>query len=189
MTASSLSQTLAAGIPVVKSARLTLRGAEPRDIEPMVAFYASDRSGFVGGPLDRDGAWRQLACEIGHWTLNGFGRWMVENTETGETVGMVGLWYPPGLPEREIGWDLFEGFGGKGYATEAAQAARCYAYDVLGWTTAISLVDPDNFASARVAERVGARRDGKFEHPRFGTLHIYRHPAPEALRSGGTDAP
>lgn len=175
-------------IPTLTTQRLTLRAGAARDVEPLVAFYASDRSQFVGGPMARDQVWRHLACEIGHWVLNGYGRWMVDVTDTGETVGMVGLWNPSGWPEPEIGWDLFAGHEGKGYATEAAEMARAYAYDVLGWTTAISLVKPANVASARVAERLGAAIDGSFEHATFGGLDIYRHPAPDALVNGGMEA-
>jgi len=165
--------------PTLTTDRLTLRAPGPRDFPALAAFYGSERSKFVGGPMTAETTWRQLACEIGHWTLCGYGRWTVLQTDTGTPVGMVGLWNPKGWPEPEIGWDLFDGFEGRGYATEAAIAARDFAYDTLGWTTAISLVKPDNRASARVAERLGARRDGTFAHARFGVLDIYRHPAPD----------
>ncbi|WP_375688454.1 GNAT family N-acetyltransferase [Pseudooceanicola sp. LIPI14-2-Ac024] len=175
-------------IPTLHTERLTLRGPDARDIEPMRAFYASDRSIFVGGPLTAELAWRQLGCEIGHWTLRGYGRWMVDVTETGQTVGNVGLWNPEGWPEPEIGWDLFDGSEGKGYATEAALAARSYAYDVLGWTTAISLVKPANQASAKVAARMGAYLDTEFTHERWGEMQIWRHPAPADIADGGMEA-
>ncbi|QPM91061.1 GNAT family N-acetyltransferase [Pseudooceanicola algae] len=183
-----MTQPTLAAIPVLQTERLTLRGPAAQDHDLLSAFYGSERSHFVGGPLDREKTWRQLATEIGHWTLRGYGRWMADLTETGETVGMVGLWNPDGWPEAEIGWDLMNGHEGRGYATEAALAARAFAYDVLGWTTAISLVAPENHGSARVAERLGAQRDGAFQHARFGPLHVYRHPGPEALTDGGPEA-
>jgi len=167
-------------IPVLSTQRLTLRGPDARDVALLQAFYASDRSKFVGGPKDADDAWRQLACEIGHWTLKGYGRWIVE--ADGVQVGLIGLWNPHGWPEAEIGWDLFEGAEGKGYATEAATAARTYAYDTLGWTTAISLVSPGNAASAAVAKRMGATLESQQALPKLGAVDIYRHPAPEALQ-------
>ncbi|KAA2313571.1 N-acetyltransferase [Pseudooceanicola sediminis] len=175
-------------IPTLTSERLTLRGPDARDIDALSAFYASDRSRFVGGPMNREQTWRQLATEIGHWTLRGYGRWMVDLTATGATVGMVGLWNPEGWPEPEIGWDLMNGHEGHGYATEAALTARAYAYDVLGWSTAISLVKPGNDGSAHVALRLGARMDGEYSHVRFGHLDIYRHPAPADLVNGGAEA-
>lgn len=165
-------------IPTLTTDRLTLRAPDHRDIAPITEFYGSHRSQFVGGPKSTENAWRHLALEIGHWTLAGYGRWAVDDTATGTPVGLVGLWNPAGWPEPEIGWDLWDGHTGKGYATEAALAARSYAYDTLGWTTAISLVAPGNSGSARVAARLGARHDGDVTHPALGHLHIWRHPAP-----------
>jgi len=175
-------------IPVLTTRRLTMRGPTADDFAVLCAFYADERSKFVGGPMNPEQVWRHLACEIGHWTMCGYGRWMVEATATGETVGMVGLWNPEGWPEPEIGWDLFAHAPGHGYATEAAAAARAHAYDVLGWDTVISLVKPANTASAGVARRLGARQDGEFTHDRFGTVQIWRHLGPDELEDGGMGA-
>jgi RimJ/RimL family protein N-acetyltransferase len=165
-------------IPTLTTERLTLRAATLDDFELLAAFLTSERSRFVGGPTTRELAWRALAQELGHWQLRGFGRWMVDLTATGETVGLVGLWFPEGFPERELGWDLFDGHEGRGYATEAARAARAHAYGTLGWDTLISLIADGNDASARVARRLGARPDGRFTHERFGEATVWRHPAP-----------
>lgn len=174
-------------IPTLRTERLTLRAPAERDHEALAAFYASPRSRFVGGPLTAERAWRQLAAEAGHWHLRGYGRWIVEapGPDGGRAVGLVGLWNPFGWPEREIGWDLFEGFEGRGYATEAGRAARAHAYGTLGWSTAISLVAPENHGSARVAERLGCVREGATDHPVLGPLHVWRHPGPDAV---GPDA-
>ena len=168
--------------PTLQTDRLTLRPPCLADFDAFAGFYASPRASFVGGPLTRELAWRSLAQEAGHWILRGFGRWTVVETSTQVPVGTVGLWHPEGFPEQEIGWDLFDGATGKGYATEAARAARQYAYTTLGWTTAISLIADGNSASQKVAERLGATCDGDFTHERFGPMAVWRHPAPEALR-------
>ncbi|TDK46779.1 GNAT family N-acetyltransferase [Antarcticimicrobium luteum] len=175
-------------IPTLETERLILRAPGPQDFGPFAEFYASPRADFVGGPLNAEGAWRMLAMEIGHWTLKGFGRWTVTVRDSDTAIGMVGLFDPEGWPEPEIGWDLFNGHEGMGYATEAGGAARAYAYDVLGWQTAISLVKPANTGSARVARRLGARHDGDFTHARHGTMQIWRHPAPGDLTGGGMEA-
>lgn len=175
-------------IPTITTPRLTLRAPENRDFADFAAFFASDRSKFVGGPVPAEQSWRMLAAELGHWALRGHGRWAVEETATGKFAGIIGTWNPLGWPEPEIGWDLMDGFEGRGYATEAALAAREYAYDTLGWTTAISLVSPANDGSRRVAKRMGATRDGMFDHERFGTLEIWRHPSPDDLAAGGIEA-
>ncbi|WP_164860724.1 GNAT family N-acetyltransferase [Parasedimentitalea marina] len=175
-------------IPTLSTPRLTLRAPEAGDFPDFAAFFASERSKFVGGPATEEQSWRMLATELGHWPLRGYGRWAVEETETGKLAGIIGLWFPKGWPEPELGWDLMNGFEGKGYATEAALAAREYAYETLGWTTTISLVAPANDGSRGVAKRMGATFDGMFDHERHGTLEIWRHPSPQDLAAGGMEA-
>lgn len=168
-------------IPTLTTERLILRAPTLADFDPLAAFYATDHARFVGGPLSRELTWRMLATEAGHWQLRGFGRWSVEHRDTGDWIGIVGLWNPEGFPENELGWDLAPEATGEGYATEAATAARAYAYDTLGWNTLISLIVDDNHASEAVARRLGATLDGRFTHERYGPMRVFRHPAPEAL--------
>lgn len=175
-------------IPTLETERLILRAPALTDFEQLCAFYASERANFVGGQMAPDQVWRHLAVEIGHWQMLGYGRWSVVERSSGKTAGLIGLWNPMGWPEPEIGWDLFDGFGGKGYATEAALSARAYAYDVLGWQTVISQVAPGNHASRAVAQRLGASRDGSLTHVRLGDLEIWRHLAPDDIENGGLEA-
>ena len=165
-------------IPTLITERLTLRPLKAADFDVFAEFYASDRSKLIGGPANREMSWRILAVEIGHWSLRGYGRWAVEETQSGRFAGVIGPWNPEGWPEPEIGWDLMAGFEGKGYATEAATAALAYAFDTLNWSTAISLVAEPNHGSRRVAQRLGAVQDGMFTHPRFGTMEVWRHTRP-----------
>ncbi|NVO24474.1 GNAT family N-acetyltransferase [Donghicola mangrovi] len=174
--------------PTITTARLTLRGFELGDFPVFSAFYASERSKYCGGPAHPESSWRMLACEIGHWQLRGYGRWAVTLTETGELIGNVGLWNPEGWPEPEIGWDIYEGFEGKGYATEAATAARTHAYDVLGWDTVVSLIMPPNEASKTVARKMGAKFERMFDHVRYGQEEIWRHLSAADLMDGGMEA-
>lgn len=168
-------------IPTIETERLILRAPAERDFPPMAEFYGSDRARFVGGPTTPELTWRMLAMEAGHWLLRGYGRWIAEEKATGATVGMVGLFNPEGWPEPEIGWDLFNGFEGRGFATEAGRAVRAFAYDVLHLPTVMSLVKPPNTASARVAERLGCVREGTFIHERHGVMDVWRHPSARAL--------
>lgn len=168
-------------IPTLATERLTLRAPRLADLDALAAFYASDRSKFVGGPQRLDQTWRTLATELGHWALLGFGRWALEETATGAFAGIVGLWEPEGFPEMELGWDLMNGFEGRGYATEAGGAARAYAYGEMGKATVISLIAPGNDGSKAVATRLGAGYEKMFDHAMFGRVEIWRHPGPDAI--------
>jgi RimJ/RimL family protein N-acetyltransferase len=168
-------------IPTLETERLRLRAPKPSDFDAYAAFRASDRTAHIGGPYDRDQAFVQLAEIVGHWHLRGFGRWMIADRTTDEPLGISGPFFPQSWPEPEIAWSVFDHAEGRGIAFEAATAARDFAYRVLGWTTAISLIAEGNARSIRLAERLGAVRDGTFVHPKHGSMPIYRHPAPEAL--------
>lgn len=168
-------------IPRLETERLVLRAWRQADYGPFAAFYADEESArHVGGVCDGIAAWRRMASYAGHWQLRGYGFFALEDKASGGYAGYCGLWFPEGWPEPEIGWGLMPAFRGRGYVTEAARRVRDHAYRDLGWTTLISTVDPDNHASARVAQRLGARRDGTFEL-RGEVMDIWRHPGPDAI--------
>ncbi len=168
-------------IPIVHTDRLTLRAPRWDDFEDYAAFRASPRTAATGGPFTDRQAFHQLAGIIGHWTLRGFGRWMVADRATDAPLGIVGLFHPVGWPEPELAWSVFDNAEGRGIAAEAALAARAYAYETLGWTTLISAIDPTNTRSVALAKRLGCRPDESVDHPDFGTLHLWRHPGPEVV--------
>ncbi|NJM83815.1 MAG: GNAT family N-acetyltransferase [Tabrizicola sp.] len=166
--------TLPFAIPVLQTERLTLREPREADFPALLQFNDSPRTAHLGGPQPRRLVWRGFLAVIGHWALRGYGYWSVE-TRDGTFIGRVGLGYHDGWPEPELGWHLFDGAEGKGYAFEAAMAARCFAYGQLGMTTLISMIAPENLRSIALARRLGAR----FEHSDPGVerpFDIYRHP-------------
>ena len=169
-------------IPTLETDRLILRALREEDFASEYEFFASDASRYVGGPLPDHRTWRALATVIGHWALRGFGFWALEDRATGTYQGRVGLWYPLGWKEREIGWTLMPHATGKGFATEAALTARAHAYDVLGWDTAISQIDPQNEASKAVARRLGASYESSYEDPEYGTMEVWRHLSPAQVK-------
>ncbi|NUB44799.1 GNAT family N-acetyltransferase [Fertoebacter nigrum] len=167
--------------PTLHTARLTLRPLCMADYPAFAAFMASPRSAHMGGPYDTFGTWALFCHDAGQWALFGHGGLMIDLTATGETVGSVCLSHGPLFPEPELGWFLYDGHEGKGYATEAATALRDWAFATLGLTTMVSYVDPPNRASAAVAKRLGASLDP--DAPRQpgdeGDL-VFRHPRPQA---------
>jgi RimJ/RimL family protein N-acetyltransferase len=119
---------------------------------------------FLGGhAMSRDEAWRNMALILGHWHLRGFGFWAVEEKATQRLIGRVGLWCPEGWPGIELGWALARDSWGHGFATEAAVSALNYAFGELKQPHVISLIDPMNHPSIRVAQRLRMRPEGRTE--------------------------
>ncbi len=168
-----------AGTPVLETERLTLRAPGPQDWEAWRAFILSDRAEFVRSPgLDERLAWRAMGHLIGHWVLRGFGSFVYCLKGTDRAIGHAGPWFPATWPEREIGWTVWDPAAeGKGYAFEAALATLDHAFGDIGWTTAVSYIDPANTRSLALACRLGAWHDGAASAHEDGLL-VYRHPAP-----------
>lgn len=159
----------------LQTERLRLRPWRETDHPLLAKFYASEESRFVGGPLDADDTWRRMAMFVGHWSLRGFGPWVIEDKASARQAGYSGLWFPAGWPEREIIWIVFEDFRGRGYATEAASSAREHAFRRHAWPTAVSYINPANRASENVAKRLGARRETQITL-RGQPTDVWRHP-------------
>jgi RimJ/RimL family protein N-acetyltransferase len=142
----------------LETERLTLRMLRPSDFDayaemcadPEIMRYLGD-----GRPLDRPLAWRNMAMLVGHWALRGYGHWAAEERASGEFVGRIGFWNPEGWPGFELGWTLRRSFWGRGYATEGARAALQFAFTRLEQPHVISLIQPENAPSIRVAQRLG----------------------------------
>ncbi len=167
--------------PVIETARLRLRGPQLEDFDAYAALFASQRSRFIDGPKSRREAWDEFASDCATWILRGFGSWSVDTLDKGELAGWVGIVFPERYEEPELGWVLLEAFEGRGYAYEAALAARAYAGTHFGLDRLVSFISVGNTRSIRLAERLGAHREGTRGNPE-DRFHVYRHPAPEALQ-------
>jgi RimJ/RimL family protein N-acetyltransferase len=164
--------------PTLQTARLTLRPMVMDDFPAYAAFLASDRSVGMGGPYDPRAAWGVFCHDVALWALVGHGGLMID-TASGQTVGQVGINAGPLFPETELGWFLYAGHEGQGYATEAAMTLRDWGFGVFGLATLFSYVTADNAASARVAIRMRAQLDP--EAPRMAGNKadlVYRHARP-----------
>lgn len=142
--------------PTLTTARLTLRAPVAADFPAYAALMASPRSAGMGGPFDEREAWGMFCHEIACWHLFGHGGLTVTRSDTGEAVGMVEINAGPLFPEPELGWQLYDGHEGQGYATEAARAMLDWAFATLPLQSLVSYTGPDNVASQAVARRLGA---------------------------------
>ena len=160
----------------IETNRLVLRLWSEGDFDKFAEYYANENSAkYVGGKKNIDEAWRHFALLIGHWQLKGFGYWAVDEKNTGNFVGCVGLWQSAGWPELELGYWLLNEYQGKGYAYEAALKSKEYARDVLSAISLVSYIDPSNSPSIKLAEKMGAKYEKTTELLKHGPHCVYRH--------------
>ena len=150
-------------IPLVETDRLTLRGPTLADFAESAAMWGDpDVTRHIGGvPFSEEDVWGRLHRYVGHWVLLGCGMWVVRD-KAGTFIGEAGFLevkraIVPPLDAPEVGWALSRDAHGKGYATEAVRAALAWGEQHWGSTHFTCMIDPDNAASIRVAEKCGFR--------------------------------
>lgn len=142
----------------LETERLVLRLPRAEDFPAFAAMLADPEvNRFVGGAdlASPDVAFRALGWLIGHWHLRGYGPWIATERSSGSLVGRVGPFYPLEWPSMEIAWTIARPFWGRGYAREAALAARTAVIAAVAPQRLISVVALANTRSAALARRLG----------------------------------
>jgi RimJ/RimL family protein N-acetyltransferase len=111
---------------------------------------------FYPAPFTREQTEGWVRWGSQHYDTGGFGIWAVVRKEDGLFLGDCGISVQP-IDEGdvfEVGYHIRRDCWGRGYATEAARAARDYAFERLGAPVVVSIVDPLNIQSRRVGEKI-----------------------------------
>lgn len=128
-----------------------------------------------GKTRDRDGSLHFL-----YWIYKGYkadpalGLMLLVRKEDGKPVGQAGL-VPQKVENKdeiEVGYWISRDFWGLGYATEAAKALRDYGLYTLKKARLVSLINPANTASRKVAENIGMalEKESRFSEQ---TIYVY----------------
>lgn len=145
---------------ILETERLALRRLEPGDLDALYSLYSDPevRRYFPEGTLTYEETREELDWfRGGHPSRPELGLWATIHKPTGRFIGRCGLlpWTIDGQPEVEVAYLLAKEFWGQGLATEAARAIVRYAFSQLGLSRLICLIDSENSASLRVAEKIG----------------------------------
>lgn len=122
-----------------------------------------------GSTTDLAGAEQAVERWLDRWEAWGIGMFVIERVKDSRVLGRAGFlrWNPEtweiGGSETELGWGLSREHWGSGYATEAALALRNWGFEKHGLTRIISLIQPENQRSVRVAEKLGERYERDVE--------------------------
>ncbi|WP_226659119.1 GNAT family N-acetyltransferase [Pseudalkalibacillus hwajinpoensis] len=143
---------------IFSTERVILRKMVPEDEDALLELF-SDKAVMAYYPSckNRHDTVKWIEWTLHHYKVYGFGMWIVEDKETGQFLGQCGLVLQKLVlgVEVELGYLFAKRYWGNGYATEAAFACKKYAFKELGLSRLISLIDPRNKASLKVAKRIG----------------------------------
>lgn len=152
---------------VLETDRLLLRHFTLEDVDDLLGIF-SDPEAMRYYPATKS---REETIEWIDWNLksyreHGFGLWAAIRKDTTHFAGQCGLILQrdvDGRDEVEIGYSFLRRQWNSGFATEAAIACRDFGFTTLDRTHLVSLIDPRNGASKRVAEKVGMSREKEID--------------------------
>jgi RimJ/RimL family protein N-acetyltransferase len=175
---------------LIETERLLLRMPRHEDVDDLLGFVGDDEvMQWIGGEAGGlESAVENVERWLARWDANGVGPFAV--VYDGRVIGRVGLlvwdrrsWGTSTYEQAgehavtELGWALARAHWGKGLATEAARAVREWTYAERGVERLISLIDPKNTRSIRVAEKLDAVPD-ELAATVYGPLLAWLHPRP-----------
>ncbi len=144
-----------------ESTRLTFRLLKREDFNTwMQLFEDRTAAGFlgmvdIGNPKEQCEKWFEITENRYKNDLGGMN--VLIDKASNEFVGQCGLLIQEvdGIQELEIGYSILPKHWNKGYATEAAQKCRDYAFENNFIDSLISIVHVDNIRSEKVAKKNG----------------------------------
>jgi RimJ/RimL family protein N-acetyltransferase len=153
---------------ILETERLILRRLVMEDLNDLYALYSDPeiRKYFPEGVLTLEETREELEWHMhGHPKFPELGLWATIHKESGKFIGRCGLlpWTIEGQREVEVAYTIVQEYWGQGLATEAARGILDYGFERLHLSRLICLIDPENIASQRVAEKIGMTLERKVD--------------------------
>ncbi|MGO4181145.1 GNAT family N-acetyltransferase [Paenibacillus sp. TAF43_2] len=147
---------------VIETDRLYLRCYKENDFEGLHAIFSDPETmANYPAPFTVQETQNWIKRNEARYKNDGFGLWGVCLKATDELIGDCGLVKQTidGTIEVEIGYHINKKYWSNGFASEAAMACKQYGFHHLGLQKLISIIDPNNLASIRVAEKIGFAKE------------------------------
>lgn len=163
----------------LESARLRTRFLTQADVTPWLEYCRdplATKFVMIPGMTPEDFSQFFINRALIRYAEGTYGLQALISKETGEMVGTCGLMVQQvsGIAEVEVGYHLLPRHWGKGYATEAAILFRDYGFEQNVAPSIVSVIDPENEASKKVARRNGMQLVRTDAELRGETVHLFR---------------
>jgi len=146
---------------IIETHRLYLRQLVPADISSL-ALVLSDQESMSHYPhaFSDEEVRKWIERNVERYKNDGFGLWAVIRKADNQFLGDCGITLQniDGDILPEIGFHIIKTFCNMGYATEAAEACKRYAIEVLGLKSIYSYSEIENKASQRVSSKIGMNK-------------------------------
>ncbi|UXP33798.1 GNAT family N-acetyltransferase [Reichenbachiella agarivorans] len=149
----------------LESERLITRLLTKADIDVWEAYYLSGgREKYLldfGGNTPKENARLAVERQLRRYESKTYGLQALIEKDSGLLIGQCGLLVEEldGETQLELGYQLFNDYWGKGYATEAARMFIDYGFAVLDATSIVAIINVDNISSQKVASRNAMKQE------------------------------
>jgi RimJ/RimL family protein N-acetyltransferase len=166
-----MSSSVTISIPVLETKRLILRPFYITDLDDFTEIVADPAvvrfATYSGDTISRAQAWNWLCVMLGHWHMRGFGIWAVEERQTGELLGRIGLQHLEWFDDVELVWMLKQNAWRKGFGTEGAIAALEFGFLTREIHRLTAVIHVGNTPSEKLAERIGMKFNRQIERQKI----------------------
>ncbi|HTS94005.1 MAG TPA: GNAT family N-acetyltransferase [Stellaceae bacterium] len=149
-------------VPVLETPRLRLRPFELSDAPGLHEAYGDPEAmRYWDFPAHASLAETERALR---WVMKhnpyAYGVWAIALKDGGRCIGLVNYHHREQRNRRlEVGYILARRYWRRGLMTEAMTALLEHCFEALGVRRVEALIHPENLASARLAEKLGFRRE------------------------------
>lgn len=146
---------------ILETERLYLRELTEADLDALREILQDEETMYAYEGAFSDGEVREwLDRQISRYQQRNFGLWAVILKENQKLIGQCGLTMQPwkGSEVLEIGYLFNRAYWHRGFATEAAEGCKKYAFERLQAPEVCSIIRDTNIPSQKVALRNGMKK-------------------------------
>ncbi len=163
---------------ILQGTRIFLRRFEKFDVESLVQLFSNEKvMEFSSGVKNRSQVEEWLEKCLHKYKTSNKNLYAVVKNGDSFAMGYCGHFEfddVGGQPETEIGYRLCLKYWGNGFATEAAELVRDFGFGILGLKRQISIIEPTNTKSIRVAKKIGMKFEKEVYMPWYDKPdHLY----------------
>lgn len=162
---------------ILETERLVLREYCQEDFSWLCEILSDGETmKYYSRPYDEAGVQRWLDWSFDNYKKHGFGLWVIELRETGEPIGDAGITMQPidGEWLPEIGYHINKKFWRRDYGSEAARAARDWAFLNRDFDALYSYMTAENVPSQATAASCGMNKIKEYTDKDGEHLVVYR---------------